>query len=242
MSHQTAITNFEQEDRGAQEAQDVHSEQPVDIKQEVLKGLGGTLGMIYSVLPVVVFAMAVPFLSLLAAIGSAVAVARVLGGYRFRRGEQVIAAVGGVFGVAVAGGVSAATGSANDFFLIGIWASLVGAVILLMTLVVRRPLTGVIWNALHGGENPWRDERGVLLVHDLATFAVMVMLAGRFAVRQWLYMADSTTWLAVADTVTGFPLTAVGAVVIVWAFRRSTKRLLKNDTAQTATDPTSAQG
>lgn len=240
MSHQTAITNFEQEDRNAQEVRDVHSEQPVDIKQEVLKGLGGTSGMIYSVLPVVVFAMAVPFLSLLAAIGAAIAVALLLAGYRLWRGEQVMAALGGVFGVAVAGGVSAATGSANDFFLIGIWASLVGAVILLVTLVVRRPLTGVLWNAFHGGENPWREERGVLLGHDLATFAVMVILAGRFAVRQWLYLADSTTWLAVADTVTGFPLTAVGAVVIVWAFRRSTKRLRKNDTAQTATTPTSA--
>jgi hypothetical protein len=245
MSEQSAITDFEQEarqDHHVQEPGEVGSEQPVDIRQEVLKGMGGVSGMVYSVLPVVVFAMAVPFLSLLATIGCAIAVALVLAVFRVWRGEKVMSALGGVFGVAVAGGVSAATGSANDFFLIGIWASLAGAVVLLVTLVVRRPLTGVIWNAFHGGENAWRQERGVLLVHDVATFAVMVMFAGRFAVRQWLYLADSTTWLAVADTVTGFPLTAVGALVIVWAFRRSTKRLLKKGTAQNDTAQTSTQG
>ncbi|MFC3997285.1 hypothetical protein ACFOVU_15240 [Nocardiopsis sediminis] len=51
------------------------NEPPVDLKQEVLKGLGGPSGMVYSALPVVVFAAAVPFISLTVAIGAAVALA-----------------------------------------------------------------------------------------------------------------------------------------------------------------------
>ncbi|MFE1166425.1 DUF3159 domain-containing protein [Nocardiopsis sp. NPDC058789] len=198
---------------------------PVDLRQEVLKGVGGPVGMLCSVLPVVVFAVLVPFLSLLAAIGGAVAVALALAVFRLWRGEKLMPALGGVFGVAVAGGLAAATGSANDFFLIGIWASLVGAVVLFVSLVARRPLTGVVWNAVHGGGHAWREDRSTLLVHDLATAAVTLMFAGRFAVRQWLYVADSTTGLAIADTVTGLPLTALAVVVVVWAFRRSTRRL-----------------
>ncbi len=201
------------------------TEPPVDIKQEMLKGIGGPIGMLYSVLPVVVFALTVPFLSLTAAIGGAVAVAVALAVFRMWRGEKLMSALGGVFGVAAAGGVAAATGSANDFFLIGIWASLAGAVVLFVSLVLRRPLTGVIWNAVHGGANAWREDRPTLLVHDLATLGLTLMFAGRFAVRQWLYVADSTTGLAIADTVTGFPLTALAAVAVVWAFRRSTRRM-----------------
>ncbi|GLU47102.1 DUF3159 domain-containing protein [Nocardiopsis ansamitocini] len=209
-------------------------EPPVDLKAEVLKGLGGPSGMVYSALPVVVFAAAVPFLSLLVAIGISIAVALVLTALRMWRGEQFAPAMGGVIGVVAAGGIAALTGSANDFFLIGIWVSLVGAVVMLVSLVVRRPLTGMIWNAVHGNTHPWRKDRPSLRVHDLATLAVMAMLAARFAVRQWLYLADSTTGLAIADTVTGFPLTALAAVVVIWAFRRSTKRLIKSAGASAA--------
>jgi len=202
------------------------TEQPVSTKQAVLDQLGGTSGMIYTTLPVVVFAAAVPFTALTVAIVGAIAVAAVLAAFRMWRGEPFMAAMGGVFGVAVAGGLAAWTGSANDFFLIGIWASLVGAVITLISLVVRRPLTGVIWNAMHGGTHPWREDKPSLRIHDLATLTVTAVLAGRFIVRQWLYLADSTTGLAIADTVTGIPLTALAAVVVIWAFRRSTKRLI----------------
>ncbi|WP_249351864.1 DUF3159 domain-containing protein [Nocardiopsis akebiae] len=205
-----------------------HPEQPVDLKQALVDGVGGPWGMLYSTLPVVGFAAAVPFVSLPTAIGVAIAAALALGAFRMWRGEAFMSAMGGVFGVAVAGGVSAWTGSANDFFLIGIWASLAGAILTLLTLLTRRPITGLIWNALHGNTHPWRDDAPTRFAHDLATLAITAVFAARFTVRQWLYLADSTTGLAIADTVTGFPLTAAAAVAVVWAFRRSTKRLIKN--------------
>ncbi|MBR8741208.1 DUF3159 domain-containing protein [Nocardiopsis sp. MG754419] len=217
----TAIDDLDGNDRPDR------SEQPVDLKQEVLKGMGGPSGMVYSTLPVVLFAMAVPFLPLSMAVGVAVVVALALGVFRLWRGERLATAMGGVIGVAAAGGIAAMTGSANDFFLIGIWVSLAGAVVMLVSLLARRPLTGVIWNAVHGGAHPWREDRPSLFVHDLATFAVTAVFAARFGVRQWLYLADSTTGLAIADTVTGFPLTVVAALVVIWAFRRTTKRLVR---------------
>lgn len=212
----------------------VRTETPVDLKGEMLRGLGGPSGMVYSALPVVVFATAVPFLPLTGAVGVAVAVALALAVFRRWRGEDLVPALGGVIGVAAAGGIAALTGSANDFFLIGIWASLAGAVAASASLLVRRPLTGLAWNAVHGNAHPWRGDGPSLLAHDLATLAVAAGLAGRFAVRQWLYLADSTTGLAIADTVTGFPLTALVAVVVVWAFRRTTKRLVGTDGAPAA--------
>ncbi|MFC4563816.1 DUF3159 domain-containing protein [Nocardiopsis mangrovi] len=222
------------EDEGAGNGADdpARPEQPVDVRQAVIDGIGGPSGMVYTALPVVGFSAAVPFVPLPAAVGVAIAAALALAGFRMWRGEQLMPALGGVFGVAVAGGVAAWTGSANDFFLIGIWAALAAGIATLVTVIVRRPLTGVVWNAFHGGGHAWREDKPSLLAHDIATLTVVAMFGARFAVRQWLYLADSTTGLAIADTVTGFPLAALAAVVVIWAFRRSTKRLTTNTDAQ----------
>ena len=45
-------------------------------------------------------------------------------------------------------------------------------------------------------------------------------------VQQWLYVSDATGWLAVARIAMGWPLTILAALVVVWAFRRSSTRLL----------------
>lgn len=198
-----------------------------DVKQTMLDAVGGPWGIVASAIPTVVFATAVAFVSLPVAVGISIAVALVVAGVQLRRGEPLGSASGGLIGVVAAGGVSALTGSANDFFLVGIWASLAVAVVTLATVLTRRPLTGVIWNAVHGGEHAWREDRSTLRAHYLATLALTVMGAARFAVQEWLYLADSTGGLAVADTVMGFPLTGLVAVVVIWAFRRSSKRLVK---------------
>jgi hypothetical protein len=44
-------------------------------------------------------------------------------------------------------------------------------------------------------------------------------------VQQWLYNEDSTGWLAFAKIVMGYPLLALALLVVLWAVRRSDKRL-----------------
>ncbi|WP_406688730.1 DUF3159 domain-containing protein [Saccharopolyspora sp. ID03-671] len=200
------------------------TEKPTDVKQALVDGVGGPMGMLYTALPVVVFVTAVPFLPLMVAIGVALAAALVLTGVRVLRGERLSSALGGVIAIAAAGGVAALTGSAKDFFLIGIWASLAGAIVMLVSLLVGRPLTGVIWNLLHGGQNAWRQDRSALRAHYLASLAVTAVFAARFVVKEYLYLADSTGWLAFAKIAMGTPLTALAALVVLWAFRHTTKR------------------
>ncbi|KQY32221.1 hypothetical protein ASD42_20905 [Nocardia sp. Root136] len=187
--------------------------------------LGGTTGMIYTAIPVVAFVVANALVALPIAIGSAIAIALGIMGLRIARGEPVVQASGGLAGVVVAGGVAAWTGSAGGFFLVGIWASLAGAVVTLVSLLVRRPLTGLLWNVLHGNKFDWRQDRPSLRGHDLATLALTVMFAARYFVQDWLYDIEATGRLATARIVMGTPLLALALVVVVWAFRRSTKRL-----------------
>ena len=79
---------------------------------------------------------------------------------------------------------------------------------------------------MHGGGHDWRSDRVVLRAHDLATLAAAVVLGARFVVQQWLYVTEATGGLGIARIAMGTPLTIVAALVVIWAFRRSSKRLL----------------
>lgn len=192
----------------------------------VLEQMGGPRGFVYSTIPVLVFVTANAFLSLPVTLAVSLAAGLGLTVLRLVRGEKVASAIGSLLGVAVAAAIVAVTGSAKDFFVIGIWASLAGFVVTATSLVARRPITGVVWNLLHGGQHPWRAHRPVLRAHDLATLAAAVVFGARFVIQQWLYLADATGGLGVARVVMGTPLTVLAALVVVWAFRRTSKQLL----------------
>ncbi|MEU4842893.1 DUF3159 domain-containing protein [Nocardia testacea] len=193
----------------------------------LLDQMGGPMGFVYSTIPVVVFVAADAAWGLPATIGVSVAVGLVLTVFRVLRGERLSSAAGGLLGPAVAVGIVAWTGSAKDFFVLGIWVALAGFVVTFGSVLARRPLTGVIWNMLHGGRRAWRTDRAVLRAHDIATLAAAAVFGTRFVVKEWLYLADSTTWLAVAKVALGTPLTVLAALVVLWAFRRTTRHLGK---------------
>lgn len=189
--------------------------------------LGGPKGFLYSTVPVVVFVTANAFLSLPLTIGIALASGVALVVFRLVRGERFSTAIGSLLGVVAAAAIVAWTGSARDFFAIGIWLSLAGAVVTVGSVLARRPVTGVVWNLLHGGTHPWRADRPSLRAHDIATLTAALVFGSRFVVQQWLYAAESTAGLGVARIAMGTPLTILAALVVVWAFRRSTKRLVQ---------------
>jgi hypothetical protein len=192
----------------------------------LLDHMGGPMGFVYSTVPVVVFVAAAAFLPLPMTIGVSLAAGLAVTGFRLLRGERFTSAIGGLLGLAIAVGIVAWTGSAKDFFVVGIWMALAGFVVTVGSVLARRPLTGVIWNLMHGNAHAWRADAVTLRTHDVATLAAAAVFGARFAVKEWLYLADSTTWLAIAKIAMGTPLTVLGALVVVWAFRRTTKRLV----------------
>lgn len=192
----------------------------------LLEQMGGPMGFVYSAVPVVVFVAANAFLSLTATIIVSVALGLAITGYRLLRGERFRLAAGGLLGLAIAIGIVALTGSARDFFVVGIWVYLATFVIALGSVLARRPLSGLVWNLVHGNTHDWRADRRVLRAHDVATLAAAAVSGARFGVQQWLYVSDETGWLGVARIAMGWPLTILAALVVVWAWRRSSERLL----------------
>lgn len=196
-----------------------------DAQQQIMEQLGGPKGLVYSALPTVAFVAGNAAWSLRPAITVALAVALAITGWRLLHREPVRPALSGLLGVVVAAGVAAWTGSANGWFLMGIWSALAVFVALVISLLVRRPLTGLLWNALHGNKYDWRADRTVRRAHIVATTVLAVLTGSRFAVQQWLLAAEETGWLATAKIVMGTPLLIPAVLVVVWAFRRSTTSL-----------------
>jgi hypothetical protein len=211
---------------------DDHTTTPGPTREEaVLARMGTRMGFVYSTVPVVVFVTANLFLPLAVTLTVALLTGAGLTVFRLVRGERWTSAVGSLVGVAIAAGIVALTGSAKNYFMVGIWAYFAGVVITLGSVLARRPVTGIIWNFVHGGKYRWRTDRKVLRAHTVATLAAAGVLGARFALQQWLYIADNTSALGVARVAMGTPLSALVVIVIVWAFRRSSKQFVPKNAA-----------
>jgi hypothetical protein len=189
----------------------------------LLEQMGGVGGLVSSAVPAVAFVAVNPFAGLQAAIWASLGVAIAIGVWRLIRREPLQPAVSGILGVAVCAFIAYRTGEARGFFLYGIWYSLVAGLVLTLSVVVRRPLVGVLWSALNGSGLGWRTDRRARAGFDVATVVWAVFLLARFGVQHYLYNVKETDWLGVARLAMGLPLTAVAALVTIWAIRRAVR-------------------
>jgi hypothetical protein len=189
----------------------------------LLEQLGGVGGLVSSVIPVVVFVAANPLAGLQPAIWASLGVAVAIGVWRLIRREPLQPAVSGILGVAICTFVAYRTGEARGFFLYGIWYSLVAGLALMLSVIVRRPLVGVLWSVLNGSGSGWRTDRHARFGFDVATMVWAVFLLARFSVQRYLYDLQQTDWLGVARLAMGLPLTVLAALVTIWAIRRAVR-------------------
>lgn len=193
-------------------------------QETLLEQMGGISGLIYSSVPVVVFVLANAFFGLNPAIWAALGAAAVITAVRVVRKEPLQPAISGFFGVGIAVFIAYQTGDAKGFFLFGIWTALVYGGVFLLSVLVRRPLVGVVWSALNGLGQSWRQDPVSRRAYDIATLTFVGVFAARYVVQKWLYDEDLTGWLAFAKLAMGYPLFAVALAVTVWAVRKATAR------------------
>jgi hypothetical protein len=191
----------------------------------LLEQMGGVSGLVYSSVPVLVFVgVFLPSHSLAAAIWASVGSAVAILVWRIVRREPVQPAISGLFGVAVAAFIAYKTGSARGYFLFGIWTSLAYGGAFLVSIVARWPLAGVAWSTLNGTGMGWRADRISRRYYDVATVVWVLVFGARFVVQHWLYATNQVGWLAFARIAMGWPLTAIAALVTVWAVRKADLR------------------
>jgi hypothetical protein len=187
--------------------------------ERLLAQAGGVSGLIYSSLPVITFVIASSVAGLLPAIVSALGVAALVLVWRLIRRDSVQPAISGFFGVAVCALVAYVVGESKGYFLVGIWTSLLWAVVFAASVLIRRPVVGYLWSWASGRDRAWREVPRAVYAFDIATLCWTLVFAARFVVQRLLYDADQTGWLGVARISMGWPLTAVAALATYLAVK-----------------------
>lgn len=198
-------------------------------RKQMLDGIGGWTGTVITAIPPVVFVIVNSIVGLRPAIISAVGAAVVLTVYRLARKQSVQQSLTGLFGVVIAAVIAARTGQARGYFLLGIWSSFAYAAAFGVSVLIRRPVVGLLWEFLDPmpGEDgvPWYRRRALLRAYDIATIAATVVFLARGVVQLTLYKQDHTGWLAVARISMGYPLYIAAVGFGFWVVTRARRRL-----------------
>jgi type II secretory pathway pseudopilin PulG len=198
-------------------------------RQQILDAMGGWSGTVVAAIPPLVFVGANAIGGLRSAIIAALASAVLLAIYRLIRRQSLQQAVMGVASVAVAALIAARTGQARGFFVLGIASSIGYGAVFAISLLVRRPLVGVLWEFLDPSPLPagqrWHKVTELRRAYAIATSAALVMFAARSIVQLRLFTENRTGLLAIAKLVMGFPLYIAVVALSFWVVRRTRHRL-----------------
>ncbi len=198
-------------------------------RQQILNSMGGWSGTIVAAIPLLVFVFANAIAGLRPAVISAVTAGVLVAVYRVARRQPVQQVMTGLFSVAIAAAIAARTGEARGFFLLGIAAAFGYAGVFALSLLIRRPLVGVIWEYLDPSPLPpgtrWHKVRQLRRAYDIATTAVLAMFLARAVVQLSLFQDNRTGLLAVAKLAMGLPLYVAVVAVVFWVVRRARRRL-----------------
>ena len=181
-------------------------------RQQMLASIGGWQGTVITAVAPIVFVIVNATAGLKPAIIAAISTSVVLTGYRLARKQSVQQALSGLLGVVVAALIAARTGQARGYFLLGIWQSFVYAVPFVLSIPIRRPVVGWLWEFLDptpfpdGEETPWYRRKPLLRAYLWATAFAAVLFLSRGVVQATLYHDKATGWLAFARIAMGYPL------------------------------------
>jgi hypothetical protein len=176
-------------------------------------------GAIATAAPALVF-VGVDFVSSLQVALIAASVAAVVAvAWRALRKQSLKQPLIGVVIVAVGAVIASFTGEARGFFLLPALIPFVVVAACVVTLVVRRPLTGLLLNRVCGGPADWPEHSAVRRVYARTTVACLVLDAANAAIQFVFYQRSDTVVLAIAHIATGPMFAAIVAATVTYARR-----------------------
>jgi len=212
--------------------------------------VGGVRGLAEAVLPGLVFVVAfVIFTDLTIPLIASVVAALVLVVARLVQGTPVTQALGGLLGIAIGVLWAWRSGEAENYYAGGLLLNAGYLVVLLATILVRRPAVGYVVEALRAGLTPeavkaeanraaegeakaddepslfaaltaWRDDPAKMRTYAIATWLWVGLFALRLAVKTPLYLAGDIGWLGTFHLLLGVPLWALVLYLTWYVVRR----------------------
>jgi intracellular septation protein A len=200
-----------------------------------IDAIGGPLGIVESVLPPLVFVVYYQVVAirqaptpvdrpaLIPIVAAPLVLAAVFVLLRLLRHQKVGGAVSGAALVAVSAVLVLVTGDANSNFIPGFVINGVYGLVFLGSVVVRRPLVGVV-SGLLTSDTGWGSDPSRRRIASWLSLLWVALFAIRLAVELPLFLAgDEVVELGIARIVLGLPLYSIVLVVtvlVVQAVRR----------------------
>jgi hypothetical protein len=194
----------------------------------LLGAVGGIRGLIETILPGLGFLVIYTITQqLLPSVLGPVAIAVVFILARVIQRQPVMPAISGAIGIALSAGVALLTGNISNNFVLGFGINAVAVLALTISLLVRRPLVGVVIGLLTGDEH-WRHDAAKLRVAYVTSILWLLLSALRLAVQLPLYFGDLPDALAATKLLMGVPL-YLGLLWATWMLARTAWRPAEED-------------
>ncbi|MFH2039705.1 MAG: DUF3159 domain-containing protein [Chloroflexota bacterium] len=175
--------------------------------RELLDEFRSVLGnrLLDVILPPTIFLLVNGLWGLTAAIAAALALSLMLGFLRWRRGEPLRYALGGVASVLLAIGLVWILGRAEGYFLPGLFSGVLTVALCLVSLFASRPLTA--WSSYLARHWPlnWYWHGRVRPAYTETTLLWTLFFGVRLAWQIQLYLNSETNTLAWVQSLTGWP-------------------------------------
>lgn len=189
----------------------------------LLAAIGGVRGLIESIAPGLGFLVTYTVTqNLVPSVLAPLALAVVFIVVRVVTRQPVTTALAGAIGIGISAALALFTGNANDNFVPGFFINGGVVLVMLVSLLARRPFVGVIVGLLLGDDD-WRGNPAKLRVAIVATILWTALSAVRLAVQVPLYLAESTEALAATKLLMGVPLYAA-LLWVTWLLVRTAWR------------------
>lgn len=159
--------------------------------------LGGPWGAVESMAPTVLFVVAY-FASgnnLGVAVGVALGVALILAIVKIARHEKPVRVLSGLLGVAIAALFAAYQDDPLAFFQIRVLANVLSALAFAGSILIKRPLMGVIIGPVMGTGMRWRKDPDLLKAYSRVTWLWAILSLVRAAIQIPLIQAGQLGWL-----------------------------------------------
>jgi hypothetical protein len=199
----------------------------------LLGAVGGIRGLIEAILPGLGFLVLYTITKdLVASVIAPFAIAVVFIVVRAIQRQPLMPAITGAIGIALSAGLALITGNISNNFVLGFGINGVAVVALVISLLIRRPLVGVVIGLLTGDEH-WRHDPAKLRIAYVTSVLWLLLSALRLAVQLPLYLAEQPDALAATKLLMGVPL-YLGLLWVTWMLARTAWRAADEDDATPA--------
>ncbi|MGI9196668.1 MAG: DUF3159 domain-containing protein [Candidatus Nanopelagicales bacterium] len=184
--------------------------------------LGGPWGAVESMAPTVLF-VAAYFLSgnnLAVAVIVALGVAVVLAGIKLARREKPVRVLSGLLGVAIAALFAAYQDDPLGFFQIRVLANILSALAFVGSIIIKRPLMGIIIGPVMGTGMRWRKDPDLLKAYSRVTWLWAILSLVRAAIQIPLIQAGQLAWLG-ATPFLFYGLVALTIAASWWVIKKT---------------------